>query len=439
MKQGIAKKSLYIKLLQITLIPIFVLTIVITSFSVKSFATALHGEVKQGLMDLSSAIMTLYYQLYPGDYYVVNQDNAIYMLKGDHQINGDFSIIDTIKEKTGVDITFFYQDTRVITTLHDPEGNRMIGTKVNAVVTNDVLKKGQPAFYPSVSIGEEKYFAYYSPLINSDGTCIGMLFVSKPVKTVNGNLKKVIVPIIILGIVAMIIAALLTIRFSKNLMQAISKIEEFLGKVAKGDLNESLDYCLSKREDEFGELGRHAVSMQKSLSELVERDALTGLINRRSGEKRLQQARREKRESNTDFCVAIGDIDFFKKVNDTYGHEWGDAVLTEVAGVMKRQMKGKGFVARWGGEEFLLVFHECLLEFAVSSLQEILDEVRTLQIIVDQKTTISVSMTFGVCQGSTDAVDVILKSADEMLYYGKNNGRNQIVSIMTEINTLKKD
>lgn len=427
MKQEKTKKSLYVKLLQITLIPIFMLTLVITSFSIKSFATALHSEVKQGLMDLSSAIMTLYDQLYPGDYYVVSQNNEIYMMKGEHQINGDFSIIDTIKEKTGVDITFFFQDTRVITTLYDPEGKRMIGTRVNAVVVNDVLKTGQPAFYPSVSIGEEKYFAYYSPLINSDGTCIGMLFVSKPVKTVSSNLKRVIIPIIILGIVAMIIAALLTISFSKNLMRAIAKIEEFLGKVAKGDLNEKLDYYLSKREDELGELGRYAITMQKSLSELVERDALTGLINRRSGEKRLQQARKEKEERNIDFCVAIGDIDFFKKVNDTYGHEWGDMVLTQIARVMKKHMVGKGIVARWGGEEFLFLFNNCMLEEAVALLDETLSEIRDIEIEIDETTKIRVTMTFGICQGSTDGLNLILKEADEKLYSGKNNGRNRIV------------
>ena len=421
------EKSLYIKLLQITLIPILLLTIVITSFSVNRFATVLHGEVRQGLMDLSSAIMTLYDQLYPGDYSVTTQNNALYMLKGDHQINGDFSIIDTIKENTGVDITFLYQDTRVITTLYDKAGNRMIGTKVNAVVVRDVLETGQPAFYPSVSIGEEKYFAYYSPLINSDGNCIGMLFVSKPVRMVSKGLQRAILPIIALGIAAMIIAAFLTIRFSGNLMQSINKIEDFLGKVAKGDLNESLDYQLSKRHDEIGELGRYAVSMQKSLCELVERDSLTGLLNRRSGDKRLQQVYRERTESNTDYCVAIGDIDFFKKVNDTYGHEWGDKVLTKVAAVMKQHLVGKGFVARWGGEEFLLVFHDCLLTDAASVLDEILNEVRKIEIIVDEETTIRVTMTFGVCQGTTESVNAVLKTADELLYEGKNNGRNQIV------------
>lgn len=427
MKRDKNEKSLYIKLLQITLIPILLLTIVITSFSVKRFATVLHGEVRQGLMDLSSAIMTLYDHLYPGDYSVTTQSNALYMLKGDHQINGDFSIIDTIKENTGVDITFLYQDTRVITTLYDKEGNRMIGTKVNAVVVRDVLETGQSAFYPSVSIGEEKYFAYYSPLINSDGTCIGMLFVSKPVRTVSKGLQKAILPIIVLGIAAMIIAAFLTIRFSGNLMQSITRIEEFLGKVAEGDLNENLDYQLSKRHDEIGELGRYAVAMQKSLSELVERDSLTGLLNRRSGDKRLQQVYREKIESNTDYCVAIGDIDFFKKVNDTYGHEWGDKVLAKVAAVMKQHLAGKSFVARWGGEEFLLVFHNCLLTDAASVLDEILNEVRKIEITVDEETTIRVTMTFGVCQGTTESVNAVLKTADELLYEGKNNGRNQIV------------
>ena len=427
MKRDKNEKSLYIKLLQITLIPILLLTIVITSFSVKRFATVLHGEVRQGLMDLSSAIMTLYDQLYPGDYSITTQNNALYMLKGDHQINGDFSIIDTIKENTGVDITFLYQDTRVITTLYDKDGNRMIGTKVNAVVVRDVLETGQSAFYPSVSIGEEKYFAYYSPLINSDGTCIGMLFVSKPVRTVSKGLQKAILPIIVLGIAAMIIAAFLTIRFSGNLMQSITRIEEFLGKVAKGDLNESLDYQLSKRHDEIGELGRYAVAMQKSLSELVDRDSLTGLLNRRSGDKRLQQVYREKIESNTDYCVAIGDIDFFKKVNDTYGHEWGDKVLAKVAAVMKQNLAGKSFVARWGGEEFLLVFHNCLLTDAVTVLDEILNEVRKIEITVDEETTIRVTMTFGVCQGTTESVNAVLKTADELLYEGKNNGRNQIV------------
>lgn len=427
MKKRTSQKSLYYKLLQMTLIPIFLLALVITSFSVKSFAKALDGEVKKGLMDLSSTILTLYEQLYPGDYQVVEKNNAIYMLKGDHQINGDFSIIDTIKENTGADITFFYQDTRVITTLYDKKGERMIGTKVNAVVIKDVLMQGQPAFYPRVSIDGEDYFAYYAPLVNEDGTCIGMLFVARPSKKVNDSLRRSIVPIIILGFAAMIIAAWITVRFSGSLMKAIDKIEEFLSRVAEGDLRENLACDVTKRNDELGELGRYAVHMQKSLRELVEKDALTGLFNRRSGNQKLHQAHMEKVENDIDFCVALGDIDFFKKVNDTFGHELGDIVLAQTACIMKRNMAGKGFAARWGGEEFLIVFTKSTLDEAVLLLDKILNEIRNMEIVGNEETKIRVTMTFGICQGSTDNVDVVLREADGKLYIGKNSGRNQIV------------
>lgn len=427
MKNMKTQKSLFGKMLQITLIPIFLLALVIISFSAHSFASALNNEVKKGLMDLSSTILTLYDQLYPGDYQSFIQEGALYMMKGEHQINGDFSIIDTIKENTGVDITFFYHDTRVITTLYDRNGERIIGTKVNSVVTKDVLENQQAAFYPEVLIDEQNYYAYYAPLVNQDGSCVGMLFVAKPTKSVYMSMWKAILPIIFLGIAAMIIAGTFTVRFSHNLMQAITKIGEFLGKVAKGDLNESLDYNVSKREDELGELGRHAVYMQRSLSELVEKDGLTGLYNRRSGEKKLKQVYRDKLDGKSEFSIALGDIDFFKRVNDTYGHEGGDVVLVQLARIMKKHMTGKGFVSRWGGEEFLLIFSEYLLEDAKKLLDEIMQEIRESDIVYGEDTKIRVTMTFGICQGSTDSVDAILREADSKLYIGKNSGRNQIV------------
>lgn len=421
------EKSLYWKLLRINLIPLFLLSVIIITTGAKGFADATNREVKSGLMDLSTTILTLYENLYPGDFEVFEHDGALYMLKGGHQINGDFSIIDTIKEKTGTDITFFYQDVRVITTLHDKSGNRMVGTKVNAVVVRDVLENRQSAFYPDVLIGEEEFFACYTPIINSDGNCIGMLFVAKPTETVDKNIRKAIIPIIFMGIGVMIIAGFVTVRFTFNLVSAISGIEKFMGKVAKGNLNDQLDYDVYKREDELGDMGRYAVHMQKSLSNLVERDVLTGLYNRRSGEKMLAQVYKDKFTRNIDFCVAIGDIDHFKRVNDNYGHDCGDMVLIEVADVMKHVLCGKGVVARWGGEEFILIFHDCMIEEATEILQELLEEIRAKEFVYNEETKLRVTMTFGVVQGNMDGVDVAIKGADEKLYYGKNNGRNQIV------------
>lgn len=425
MKKVKKEKSLYWKMLCMNVIPIFILAIVITSFSAHSFSGALNKEVRQGLMDMSTTILTLYDKLYPGDYSVTEQDGALYMLKGEHQINGDFAIIDSIKADTGVDITIFYQDIRVITTLHQDD-ERMVGTRVNAVVSRDVLETGEAAFYPSVEIGEKSYFAYYAPIVNSDGSCIGMIFVAKPTEEVNQSRNASVLPIILLGIIAMIIAGLISLRFSGNLIRAIDKIEAFLGKVAKGNLNDSLDYSVSKREDELGEMGRNAVKMQKSLIDLVEKDALTGLYNRRYGDKKLQEVRLKKINQNIDFYLVMGDIDYFKKVNDTYGHECGDEVLERVAHILKRNMKGRGFVSRWGGEEFLLVFTDCSYENVITKLHDIADEVRAAEIPYNEE-VIRVTMTFGISQGSADSVDELIKTADEKLYLGKTNGRNQIV------------
>lgn len=174
-------------------------------------------------------------------------------------------------------------------------------------------------------------------------------------------------------------------------------------------------------------MGRYAVHMQKSLSNLVERDVLTGLYNRRSGEKMLMQVYKDKFTRNVDYCVAIGDIDHFKRVNDNYGHDCGDMVLTEVADIMKHVLCGKGVVARWGGEEFILVFHNVMLEDAAEILKELLEEIRAKEFVYNEEKKLHITMTFGVVQGSVDGVDAAIKGADEKLYYGKNNGRNQIV------------
>lgn len=94
-------------LLRMNILPIILLTFVITTFSTVKFAASLNEEAKNGLVNLCDTVVTTYDAMYEGPYRAVEQDGAIYMLKGDHQLNGDFAFIDSVKEKTNVDITFF--------------------------------------------------------------------------------------------------------------------------------------------------------------------------------------------------------------------------------------------------------------------------------------------------------------------------------------------
>lgn len=413
-------------LLRMNIIPIILLTLVITTFSAISFANSMNKEAKNGLVNLCNTVITVYDAIYEGAYRAVEQDGAIYMLKGEHQLNGDFTFIDSIKEKTNVDVTIFYQDTRVITTIRDEDGNRVIGTRANPAVAKEVLEGDREAFYSSTVIEGERYFSYYAPLHAEDGTCIGMIFLGKPAAEVDELVRRSVSPAIIFGLITMLLVCFISIRFSKQLVNSIHRIEVFLESASSGNLHAKLDSGVLSRKDELGDMGRHVVKMQKALRELVEQDMLTGLNNRRSGEKLLKQVHDSFEKEGVPYCLAIGDIDHFKYVNDTYGHECGDVVLAGSSLLLKEHMQGKGFAIRWGGEEFLLVYKDMNMDKALPHLQELMDALRNMRIPYGE-THIGITMTFGIAEGSEERIELIIRDADTKLYEGKSGGRDRIV------------
>lgn len=426
MKKYLKGSSFFWALLKMNMLPLILLTLIITTFSAVRFAASLNVETKNGLVNLSRTVVTLYDTVYEGDYHAVEEGGTVYLKKGDHTLNGNFAIIDSIKEKTGVDITVFYQDIRVITTIRTDNGERVIGTKANDTVVKDVLRGGQPHFYASTMVEEVRYFSYYEPLYDADGACIGMIFLGKPSAQVERLVISSLKPILIFGLLTMLAACFVTIRFSGRLVSAIRKMELFLVAISKGDLHEEFDQEVLERRDELGEMGRYLMKMQKSLQKLVEQDILTGLYNRRSGEKFLRRVCDNYAKNGTPFCVAIGDVDHFKNVNDTYGHECGDVALAELSSRMKEHMRGHGFVARWGGEEMLLVYDGMHLDAAVTYMQDLLESIRTRPIVYGD-VQLNVTMTFGLTEGNGDKIEHIVRDADEKLYQGKNSGRNKIV------------
>lgn len=154
-------------------------------------------------------------------------------------------------------------------------------------------------------------------------------------------------------------------------------------------------------------------------------DALTGLFNRR---KAMQYLEKLLVPSNHEFTsVCICDIDFFKKVNDNYGHDVGDSVLQGIAQTMRTTLDKKSFIARWGGEEFLLVFPSCNGDEACCLLEELKTNIKALQFHAGEK-TFSIAMTFGLTEYDFHSdIDSVLKEADKKLYMGKESGRDQIV------------
>ena len=167
--------------------------------------------------------------------------------------------------------------------------------------------------------------------------------------------------------------------------------------------------------------------MQHSLHMLVEQDALTQLANRRSGDRKLREIVSNSFSSGREFCVVLGDIDFFKKVNDTYGHDAGDKVLQAIGKVFREEMEDKNMAARWGGEEFLLLFPDTNGDAAFIRLCEIRRKIKNI-VVMQAGQEIRVTMTFGLAEYDYSGnYESMLTTADQKLYRGKEDGRDRIV------------
>ena len=171
------------------------------------------------------------------------------------------------------------------------------------------------------------------------------------------------------------------------------------------------------------------ITDQKRVKEILEEqattDPLTGLYNRRQFEILAYQGLQTARRYNMPYSIAMLDIDFFKKVNDTYGHESGDAVLKKLADILKETLRKSDVIARYGGEEFVIFLANTTPEDAEIAIEHVRDNVEKADPVVDGK-TIHFTVSAGISDAQTGTLNALIKHADEALYASKENGRNQI-------------
>lgn len=416
------------KMLALAVLPILVLGIVLMVVSMQTFSDKMEGHVRKEMTQQTKLILKILDENYPGEF-SLNKDvkGNYHIYKGGKDITKDTEFIDNMKEIMGVEVTLFCQDVRLQTTLRDTKGRLFINTAVSSVITKDVLKKKKAHFYRSTTnVGDERYFAYYEPIFLEDGTCFGMVGVCRKATDIEKNIRMAVRPILLLSIAAIFVIGAISISYTRILTKRIRILQQFMKKLTKDDFEAEMPAGLLKVEDEIGDLARSGKKMQESIRRQVEYDEMTQLYNRRYGDKNLLKMKAQMQISGIKYCVAIGDIDFFKKVNDNYGHEAGDEVLIHVARVLKEQLLANGFVCRWGGEEFLIVIESHTIETAEHILQSILDTLRN-QTITYQEQQIRVTMSMGlVSVKAEDEIDDILRCADQKLYEAKENGRDQI-------------
>ncbi|ALF47256.1 GGDEF domain-containing response regulator [Campylobacter concisus] len=162
------------------------------------------------------------------------------------------------------------------------------------------------------------------------------------------------------------------------------------------------------------------------IANFANRDFLTGVYNRRFFYSDVEEYIQAAEETNEPYAFAMIDVDYFKKINDTYGHDGGDRILKSIAKILNDNTKGSDIVARFGGEEFCVVLKKISQEEAVKFFVNLRAKVAENEVVI-KKQKIRVTISIGVSFGNGHCeIDDMLEACDSALYTAKENGRNRV-------------
>ena len=165
----------------------------------------------------------------------------------------------------------------------------------------------------------------------------------------------------------------------------------------------------------------------RKLQQTVLLDPLTAIGNRRHLENRLKTSMLDYHELHLPFGLLFCDIDHFKNINDTYGHNMGDRVLRMIAQTLRVNIRDTDSMGRWGGEEFLVILHDVDVDSLLMIGEKLLNLVRNSHLTLPDKRTLSTTISIGgTLVRENDSIVSVVDCADRLMYQSKTNGRNRI-------------
>ncbi|MDW8294186.1 MAG: GGDEF domain-containing protein [Aquificaceae bacterium] len=288
-----------------------------------------------------------------------------------------------------------------------------------------------------------KYLLMELPFTNWEGLHVGKVVLVKDVSDIYREVYTIFLALALYSLLMVSFLSFVLLRISSRLASRIIFLKDVTAGIEKKEF--SVVNLLEKEEgdwkDEVQELKNSirnmAVSLrsafmelekkQKELEELAYHDPLTGLPNRRFFFDHASLLLENARRYGTPMSLLIMDIDFFKKINDTYGHEAGDMVLRNFANLLKKGIRHSDLPARLGGEEFALLMPNTDLHQAKTVAERIRRSLKDSPLVYEgQEIRATLSGGLVAFSGSVKGVDELIRMADEALYTAKNSGRDRI-------------
>lgn len=258
--------KLQYKMLILAIIPVLVMGIVAILISNTVVKNKLLDDAKQKLKATSNAVLAAYDQN-AGDYFV-NATGDVW--KGAYNVSLSTPFIDDIAAKTGIEVTFFYNDTRLVTSLKDADGRRILGSKAGDFLVENVLQDGNEVFTNRVLVDGTFYFGYYVPVHqNNSDEIIGMVFAGMPVKEIYASLNLITMIFTVAILVILVIAVIGCLLVSRGIAKSIRNSMDVVKQISEGNLNVEIEQSMLDRKDEAGALSCNTQTLIDNLSAMI--------------------------------------------------------------------------------------------------------------------------------------------------------------------------
>lgn len=372
------------KLLLLNGLPLLLFAAISLFLGLTQFRANLYNEKEGNLRSAALAALTFYSSQGYGDYR--RQEDGFVWRGMNLNISRKTSIVDDLKKQTGTDFTFFFGKQAAMTSIRDKNGQRGIGLTADEAIQTHTLEEGKQLWCRHIVINGTPCQAYVIPIRQeSDDAVVGALMASAPAEGLRAALRNYVLTTVA-AMLLVLVAVFVFIHWHVN--------------------------WFAQKFSEVTDRSRH--------------DLLTGIYNKVTFESEASKALAAKKDDEVSALFLI-DLDDFKQVNDTFGHQTGDEVLKALSGILSRTFRSSDIIGRIGGDEFMALMpisKDESLSQTDGMAQTILEKIRAAKIGKAQNLTCSIGV------GIDDAhcgFPALYALADKALYAAKEKGKANFV------------
>ncbi len=294
------------KMFTLYCVPMLVYGILLLCIGLIQFENGMYKETRNSLKSNALAAMSLYNSQGYGDYAMKTDGNVWRGMN--FNISQETGIVDELKEQTGVDITFFFGDTAVMTSVMSESGDRWYGMKAGANITNYTLNQGAQLWYRNIEIDGKMCHAYLIPIVQpGDGTVAGAMMASLPTTEFDGIIKQYILISVVIALVVLLAVGGFIYWYIGGLTRVLHNVREVLSKVSNGQFEDER-LTENRRKDEFGDLASCTEKLRLKIYDILD-DIRRGTVKLTEAVERLNRTSESTTQAALSMSGSVGQIE----------------------------------------------------------------------------------------------------------------------------------